>query len=225
MTVRELPPLEIAAIPPPRVSPAARLRNYFLAGILVTAPISITVYFTWSVVTWVDDLVARILPAQYNPSSYLPFSLPGLGILMLLVTLTVIGFLTANFLGRSMIRLGERLLARTPVIRSVYSSLKQIFETVLKEKSGAFREVVLVEFPRSGAWTLALVSGRTEGELREKLPEDMLTVYIPTSPNPTSGYLLFLPRADTIHVDMTVEECLRMVISGGLAKPPHPRAH
>lgn len=208
---------------PPRLSPAARLRNYLFAGILVTAPISITLYFAWSVVTWVDDGVARILPAPYNPSTYLPFSLPGVGLVMLAMALTLVGFLTANFLGRSLVRLGERLLARMPVIRGIYGSVKQVVETVFKDQAGAFREVVLVEFPRSGAWTVALVAGRTDGELREKLPEDMVTLYVPTAPNPTSGYLLFVPRADTIHLDMTVEECLKMVVSGGLATPSRGR--
>ncbi len=205
--------------PPRRLSLAARLRNYLFAGILVTAPISITLYFTWSVVDWVDQGVARVLPARYNPSTYLPFSLPGVGLVMLVIALMVVGFLTANLLGRSLIQWGERILTRMPVVRSIYSSLKQVFETVFRDQSGAFREVVLIEFPRSGTWTLALVAGRAEGELHAKLPEDMITVYVPTSPNPTSGYLLFVPRADTIHVDMTVEDCLKFALSGGLAVP------
>ena len=204
---------------PLRLSLAARLRNYFLAGVLVTAPIAITVYFTWSIVTWVDREVARAMPAAYNPNTYLPFSLPGLGLVMLVATLTIIGFLTANLLGRTLIRLGEALVNRTPIIRSFYSAIKQIFETVLKDKSTAFREVVLLEFPRSGAWTLGLVIGRTEGEIRDKLPENLLSVFIPTSPNPTSGYLLFVPQADAIRMDMTVEDALKMIVSGGLVTP------
>ena len=218
MTLRPVPD-PVPTPEPPQLSPAARLRNYLFAGILVTAPISITLYFTWSVVDWVDGVVARVLPDAYNPSTYLPFSLPGLGLLMLMVTLIAIGFLTANFLGHSAIRLGERLLAKAPIVRSIYSSLKQIFETMLRGQSGAFREVVLMEYPRSGVWTLALVVGRTEGELRERLPEDMITVYVPTSPNPTSGYVLFVPRADTIRIEMSVEDCLKLILSGGLAAP------
>ena len=218
MTLRPVP--DPVPVPdPPRLSLAARLRNYLFAGILVTAPISITLYFTWSVVDWVDEVVARVLPDAYNPSTYMPFSLPGLGLLMLVVALTVIGFLTANFLGHALIRLGERILAKAPIVRSIHGSLKQIFETVLRDQSGAFREVVLIEYPRSGVWTLALVAGRTDGELRERLPEDMITVYVPTSPNPTSGYVLFIPRADTIRVDMSVEDCLKLILSGGLAAP------
>ncbi len=217
MALSVVPPSETVTEPPPRLSVAARLRNYLFAGILVTAPVSITFYLTWSVVTWVDDAVARVLPVN------MPGNLPGFGLIILGGALIFIGFLTANFLGRSMIRLGERLLARTPIIRSIYGSVKQVLETVFKDQSGAFREVVLVEFPRTGAWTMALVAGRPDGELRDKLPEDMVTVYVPTSPNPTSGYLLFVPRADTIRVDMTVDECLRMVLSGGLATPSGPK--
>jgi uncharacterized membrane protein len=214
----QLPPPEPVVIP--RLSLAARLRNYLFAGILITAPISITLYFTWSVVTWVDDAVARVIPEHYNPNTYLPFSLPGLGLVMLAITLTLIGFLTANFLGRSLLRVGERVLSRMPFIRSIYSAVKQIFETVLKDKSTAFREVVLLEFPRTGTWTLGLVIGRTDGEIRDKLPEDLMTVYVPTAPNPTSGYLLFVPRADAIHMEMTVEDALKMIVSGGLVSPP-----
>jgi uncharacterized membrane protein len=199
---------------------AARFRNYLFAGILITAPISITLYVTWSIVTWVDDVVARVFPAHYNPSTYMPFGLPGLGLVMLVVALTVIGFLTANFLGRRLLAIGERILGRMPFIRSVYSAIKQIFETVLQDKSTAFREVVLLEFPRTGAWTLGLVIGRTEGEIRDKLPEDLMTVYVPTAPNPTSGYVLFVPHADAIRLEMSVEDALKMIVSGGLVTPP-----
>ncbi len=214
-----VPESELPPPPPPRLSLAARLRNYLFAGILVTAPISITLYFTWSVVSWVDEGVARVLPDAYNPSTLFRISVPGLGLVMLIVALSVIGFLTANFLGHALIRFGERVLAKAPIVRSIYSSVKQIFETVFRDQSGAFREVVLIEYPRTGVWTLALVAGRTDGELRDRLPEDMLTVYVPTSPNPTSGYVLFVPRADAIRVDMSVEDCLKLILSGGLAAP------
>jgi uncharacterized membrane protein len=138
---------------------------------------------------------------------------------MLLGTLTLIGFMTANLLGRGLLRASEMVLARMPIIRSLYSTLKQIFETVLKSQSPAFRDVVLVEYPRVGMWTLALVIGRAEGEIRDKLPDDILAVYIPTTPNPTSGYLVYMPKADTIKLDMSIEDCLKLIISGGLVGP------
>jgi uncharacterized membrane protein len=204
---------------PLRQSVAARLRNYLLAGVLVTAPISITLYFAWLVVDYIDGKVTGLIPAHYNPNTYLPFAIPGLGLLILVVVLMLIGFLTANFLGRMLLRWGERIVARLPVVRSLYSAVKQIFETVLSKKSESFREVVLVEFPRQGIWALGLVISKTAGEVQSKAPEELFSVFIPTM-SFTSGYLVFLPRASMTTLDMTVEECLKMVVSGGIVSPP-----
>jgi uncharacterized membrane protein len=208
-------------MPGVRPSVALRLRNYFFAGVLVTAPIAITLYFAWSVVDWVDGHVTALFPDRYSPNAFLPFAVPGLGVVILGVALTLIGFLTANFLGRMALRAGEGVVARMPVVRSIYSAVKQIFETVLSNRTQSFSEVVLVEFPRAGMWTLGLVIGKTHGEIREKIGADMHNVYIPTTPNPTSGYLVFLPRSQMTHLDMSVEDCLKMIISGGIVTPPH----
>jgi uncharacterized membrane protein len=216
-----LPPQQ--PMPGVRPSPARRLRNYFLAGVLVTAPIAITLYFAWSVIDWVDEHVTALFPDRFNPNTYLPFAVPGLGLVILAVALTLIGFLTANFLGRMALRAGESVVARMPVVRSIYSAVKQIFETVLSNRTQSFSEVVLVEFPRQGMWALGLVIGKTHGEIREKIGEDMHNIYIPTTPNPTSGYLVFLPRSQMTHLEMTVEDCLKMIISGGIVVPePRP---
>ena len=208
-------------LPKPPLGPSAgtRLRNYLFAGVLVTAPISVTVYFTWSVVTWVDDKVAGALPDAYNPNAYLPFSLPGLGLVMLVGALIIIGFLTANLLGRTLVSLGERILARMPLIRIIYSGVKQILEALLQDKSKAFQEVVLLEFPRSGIWTLGFVVGQTQGEVRDKLPEDMVSLFVPTAPNPTSGYVAFVPRADVIPLDMSLDDAFKVLLSGGMVTP------
>lgn len=218
------------ASPPPqpinmpwRQSLAARLRNYFLAGLLVTAPISITLYFAWLVVDYIDSAVTGLIPAQYNPNTYLPFAIPGLGIIILVVVLTVVGFLTANFLGRMMVGLGERIVARLPVIRSFYGAVKQIFETVFSKHTQSFREVVLVEFPRKDMWALGLVIGKSAAEIQATQkssvsPEDLHSVFVPTM-SFTSGYLVFLPRKDMRTVEMTVEECLKMIVSGGIVIP------
>jgi uncharacterized membrane protein len=220
MTDPTSPPLPPQPVNLPwRRSLGARLRNYFLAGLLVTAPIGITLYFAWLVVDYVDNLVTGLIPAHYNPNTYLPFAIPGLGLLILAVGLTLVGFLTANFLGRIIIRLGERVVARLPVIRSVYSAIKQIFETVFAKQSQSFREVVLVEFPRREMWALGLVIGKTAPEVQSKAPKELYSVFIPTM-SFTSGYLAFLPREDMATVDMTVEECLKMVVSGGIVAPP-----
>ena len=211
-----------AAIP---LRPAlfARLRAYFFAGVLVTAPIGITVYLAWSVVSWVDESVLPLLPAQYNPETYLPFSVPGIGLVVLLVFMTAVGAVTAGMLGRMVVGYGERILSRMPIIRSVYSATKQIFETMLAQKSTAFREVVLVEFPRPGMWSIGFITGVTEGEVQELTDEEVLNVYIPTTPNPTSGYLCFVARSEVYPLSMSVEEGIKMVVSGGLVIPPDRR--
>lgn len=199
-----------------------KIRRYFLAGILVTGPIALTFYVAWIFVRFVDGLVNSVIPEQYHPERYLPFNPPGLGLLVAVIGLTLIGALTAGYLGRMLLRMSDRIMARMPVIRSIHGATKQIFETVLAKQSNTFREVVLVEFPHRGAWTIAFITGKTEGEIKSFLSqgEEMVTVYVPTTPNPTSGYLLFVKRSETILLSMTVEEAIKFVISGGIVAPP-----
>jgi len=201
----------------------ARLRTYFLAGILVTAPITITLYAAWLFVAFVDGKVTPLIPAPYNPSSYLPFDIPGLGLVVVAVVLILIGWLTAGFMGRLFLRISERILQRMPVISGVYGAVKQIFETVLKKQSPAFREAVLVEYPRRGMWAIAFITGRTEGEVQNTIEEEVINVFLPTTPNPTSGFLLFIPKKDLIPLSMPVDEAIKMVISGGIVTPPDRR--
>ncbi len=199
----------------------ARLRNYLLAGIIVTAPISITFFIVWQVVDFFDETASTLIPSRYNPETYLPFSMPGLGFVLVLALITLVGWFTASLLGRSMMRFGERILHRMPVVRSIYGTLKQIFETVLANSSRSFREVVLVEYPRRGLWAIAFVTGPTRGEVGEAMgEEDLVNVFLPTTPNPTSGFLLFVPRRDLVHLGMNIEEGMKMVISGGIVTPP-----
>ena len=207
-------------MPARKVSPVARLRTYFLTGILVTAPISITIYLAWAFIDFVDTTVTPLIPAQYQPETYLKFSVPGLGIAIVVVTLTAIGFLTANYLGRALIRMGERLVDRMPVVRSVYSALKQILETVIKQSSNAFRQCVLVEYPRKGLWVVAFITAETEGEIRRTLDRELISVFVPTTPNPTSGFIIFVPKEDLTYLDMTIEEGMKLVVSAGLVSPP-----
>jgi len=218
-----------AAAPAPQPKPRrlglfGRLRAYFFAGVLVTAPIGITLYLAWSVVTWIDRSVLPFVPAVYNPETYLPFSVPGIGLLILLLLLTAIGAATAGLAGRMIVRLSERILNRMPVVRSVYGATKQIFETVLAQKSTAFREVVLVEFPRRGMWALGFITGRSEGELQDVSDDEMVNVYIPTTPIPTSGFLFFVARNEVYPLSMSVEEGIKMVVSGGIVTPPDRRS-
>jgi len=199
------------------------IRTYFIAGILVTGPTALTLYLAWSFVRTVDSAVSALLPVEYNPSTYLPFYVPGVGLVVLVIGLTLIGALTAGYLGRVLVRTSERLLARMPVVRGLYSATKQIFETVLSKQSTTFREVVLVEWPRRDMWTVAFVTVPPEGELKDVNPPDSIGVYVPTTPNPTSGYLIYVPRKDVRPLGMTVEEGIKLVVSGGIVAPPDRR--
>jgi len=218
-------PLKAAA----KLTLGARLRAYFLAGILVTAPVGITLYLAWLFVTFIDDWVNALLPARFNPETYLPFSVPGLGVVIIVVALVLIGAVTAGFVGRLIVRTYESVLARIPAVRSVYAAVKQIFETVLANQSNAFREVVLVEYPRRGIWAIGFITGTTEGEVQNLTEDEVVNVFLPTTPNPTSGFLLFVPRRDLTVLQMSVEDGIKMVVSGGIVtpadrRPPEERA-
>jgi uncharacterized membrane protein len=199
---------------------AARLRAYFFAGVLVTAPIAITFFVAWTFIEVVDGWVMSMVPPTYRFD--MPF--PGVGLLLLVVMLMAIGAFAAGFLGRLLVRTGESLLQRVPVIRNIYGALKQIIETILAQQSSAFRQVVLVEYPRRNIWAIAFITGVTEGEVQNLTESETVNVFLPTTPNPTSGFLLFVPREDLIVLDMSVEEGIKMVISGGIVTPPDRRA-
>lgn len=219
---REVEP-PLTGFKPPKRGLFARLRNYLITGILVSAPISITVWLIWGFIAFVDHSVLPLVPAKYNPENYLPFSVPGLGVVIMLIALTVIGMLFSGFVGRFYLRLGERLLDRMPVVRHIYGALKQVFEAVLSQSGRAFREVVLVEYPRRGMWVIGFVTSTTKGEVQNRFEEVVINVFVPTTPNPTSGFLIFVPREDLIPLDMTIEEGVKMVISGGIVTPPDRR--
>lgn len=207
-----------------RLGAGRRLRNYFLTGLIIVAPLAITAYLTWTFIGWVDSWVKPYIPAIYNPDYYLPFAVPGFGLLTALFLITMIGFLTANLVGRSIISFGESLLDRMPLVRSLYKGLKQIFQTVLAEQSGSFKQAALIEYPRRGLWSIVFIATDTRGEVNSRLPEDeSISVFLPTTPNPTSGFLLFVPRKDVIILDMSVEEAAKMVISAGLVSPEYPK--
>jgi uncharacterized membrane protein len=206
-----------------RMSFSQRLRTYMFAGILVTAPIFITFYLAWLFITFVDSKINPLIPAKYNPETYLPFAVPGLGLLVLIVGLMLVGALTAGFFGRMWMRLSERVLGQMPVIRNVYSAVKQILETVLAQQSNAFREAVLIEYPRRGIWAIGFLTGSTKGEVQNLTEEECINVFLPTTPNPTSGFLLFVPKKDLIPLSMSVEDAIKMVISGGIVTPPDQR--
>ncbi len=209
--------------PPPhhghRMGLMARLRAYFLAGVLVTAPIAITVYLVWLFIDIVDRQVTPLIPDRYNPEQW---GVPGMGLVIVVVFLTLVGAMTAGLLGRSLVRLSESLLARMPIIRTVYGATKQVFETVLAQQSNAFREAALIEYPRRGAWCICFITGKTSGEVQHVTAEEVINVFVPTTPNPTSGFLLFVPRREVHVLEMSVEDAIKMVVSGGIITPPWP---
>ncbi len=197
----------------------AKLRAYLFSGILVTAPVAITFYMAYKFIFWVDRLVNQMLPPQYKFDNVFPYALPGVGLVILIVFLIIVGMFTAGFLGGFLVRLGEWIVNKMPLISSVYSLLKQVFETIFSSKTQAFSKVVMLEYPRKGIWILGFVSSPTKGEVKKYFDDEMLNVFIPTTPNPTSGFLIFVPKKDTVELKMTVEEGIKFVISGGLVEP------
>lgn len=193
-----------------------------LSGILVAAPLVLTLYVAWSAVTAIDSAMTNLLPARFSLDYYLPFHIPGIGLLAATVVFILIGWLAAGFLGRLLLKIGERILDKTPIVRGLYSAIKQIFEAIFERDKTSFRQVVLLEYPRKGVWTLGFVTGSAKGEVKEKVDEDILTVFIPTTPNPTSGFLLFVPKEDVTLLSMTVEQGIKMVVSAGIVTPPAP---
>jgi len=203
-----------------------RLRNYFLTGFIVSAPLAITIYIVWSLIGWIDSWVKPYIPARYNPDTYLPFAVPGFGLLVALFLITMIGFLTANFIGRAVVSLGESLLGRMPLVRGVYRALKQIFETVLSNKSDMFRQVGLVEYPRKGVWSLVFVAGDHDTEINAKLDKEgdpLTAVFMPCTPNPTTGFLMYVYRSEIVMLDMTIEDGAKLIVSAGLVAPDYVR--
>ena len=205
----------------PRQSSAfwAKIRRYFIAGVLITAPISITLYLSFVIIKLIDRNVDKVLPARYNPETYLPFDIPGIGLVIVFLFLTMVGALTAGFVGRLWLRITESVLNKMPVVRSIYMALKQIFETVFSDSSRSFKDAVLVEYPRTGMWVIGFLTGRTKGEVQDKTKGNMVNVFIPTTPNPTSGFLIFVSEKEVVDLDMSVEDALKMIISAGIVTP------
>jgi len=219
----DLPPPAPPAETPPEVHSGfvARFRNYFLTGLIVAGPIAITFYLTWWFVTWVDGLVRPFVPIAYRPETYLPFGLPGSGLIVAVIALTLLGFLTANLIGRTLVDLGERLLGRMPVVRAIYRSLKQVFETLFSGKGSSFRRVGLVEFPSPGMWSIVLISQAPSEEIAESIPgrEEHISVFLPCAPNPTTGFFFYVPKSRVIEVDMSTEDAATLIMSCGVVQP------
>ncbi|WP_298256340.1 DUF502 domain-containing protein [uncultured Litoreibacter sp.] len=199
----------------------ARMRGNFLAGLVVIAPIGLTMWFIWSIVGWIDSWVLPFVPYHYRPEQYVGINLRGVGVAFFLLFTMVVGWMGKGFLGRSFLRWGESLVDRMPVVRSIYNGLKQIAETVFSQRETSFEKACLVEYPRRGIWAIAFISTSAKGEIDASISveNEIMSIFLPTTPNPTSGFLLFVPKSDVIELDMTVEDAAKLVISAGLVYP------
>src|SRR5438445_509351 len=215
------PPPPAEAAPETHTGLMARFRNYFLTGLVVAGPIAIPFYLTWWFVTWVDGLVRPFVPTAYRPETYLPFGLPGSGLIVAVIALTLLGFLTANLIGRTLVDLGERLLGRMPVVRAIYRGLKQVFETLFSGNGSGFRRVGLVEFPSPGMWSIVLISQPPSQDVSNYLPgkEEHISVFLPCAPNPTTGFFFYVPKSKVIEVEMTAEDAATLIMSAGVVQP------
>ena len=199
---------------------AGRIRNYFLTGLVVAGPLAVTAWLIWSIVTWVDNLVRPLIPPVYRPETYLPWPIPGTGLVIAFVALTLLGFLTANLVGRTLVELGESLLNRMPIVRPVYKTMKQIFETLFSKTGSSFRQVALVEFPAPGMWSLVFLSQPPSGDVAERLPQgEHVSAFMPCTPNPTTGFFFYVLRKDLIVLDISVESAMTLLISAGMVQP------
>ena len=212
-------------LPPPRVSFLGRLRAYFFTGLAITAPIAITIWATLWFVNIFDAWLKPYIPNYYNPDNYLPFKVPGFGLIFALIAITLIGALAANLVGRTLIGLWDNVLKRTPVVRSIYKGSKQIFETLFLQNGTSFQKVCIIEWPRRGVWTLAFISREIDGAMVGLAKgRKMYAAYVSTTPNPTGGYVFFCDIKDVVVLDTTVEDALKLVISMGLVFPDAPLA-
>lgn len=197
------------------------LKRYFITGLLIWAPLGITMWVLNFIVSTMDKSLL-LLPTQWQPLALFNISIPGLGVILTLCVILLTGLITSNIIGQKLVNLWERLLARIPVVKSIYYSVKQVSDTLFSSEGEAFRKALLVQYPHQGCWTIAFLTGQAGGEIARHLPQDMVSVYIPTTPNPTSGFFLLLPKEAVIELDMSVDEALKYIISLGVVAPMRP---
>jgi uncharacterized membrane protein len=199
----------------------SRVRNYFLTGLIVAGPLAITIWLIWSFVTWVDNLVRPFVPAVLRPETLLLVKIPGFGLIIAFLALTLLGFLTANLVGRKLVEFGERILGRMPIVRPLYRGLKQVFETIFAQSGSTFRTVGLVEFPAPGMWSLVFLSAAPGSDITARLPtqEEHVSVFMPCTPNPTTGFFFYVPRREVIELDIPVEAAAKLIMTAGMIQP------
>ena len=193
----------------------SRLRNYFITGIVVLVPIGITLYLT----KFFISISSNLIPKEINPNSYLPFSIPGLEILLSIIFITIIGSLSLSFIGKKILQLVNETLKRIPILRTIYSAIGQMTESLAPNKAGNQKSVVLIEYPRKGTWAVGFATKDNKGEISKKTGEELVNIFVPTTPNPTSGFLLMFPKKDVVYLDMTFEEASKFIVSAGTSNP------
>jgi uncharacterized membrane protein len=206
----------------PKSSPGiiSRIRTYFLTGLVVAGPVAITLWLVWWFVTWVDGLVRPFIPGAYRPETYMPVRIPGLGLIIVFVALTLLGFFTANFVGRKLVDFGESILSRMPVVRPIYRTAKQIFQTLFSKSESSFRRVALIEFPSPGMWSLVFLTQSPTEDIAGRLPEsEYVSAFMPCTPNPTTGFFFYVPKREVIELDITVEQAMTVIMSAGIVQP------
>jgi len=195
------------------------LKNYFLTGLLVILPIFVTVYVIWFLIRAMD-VVLKFIPAKYLPETYLPFHIPGLGLILVIIIIFAVGLLFRNLAGRSVVHFWENIVDRIPLVRIIYTGVKQLLESFFLQKNQAFKRVALLEYPRRGAYVIGFITGESKGEVQSKTNKNMMNVFVPTTPNPTSGFYILIPEDELIFLNMTVEDAFKLIISGGIFSPP-----
>ncbi|MDO6584584.1 DUF502 domain-containing protein [Salipiger sp. 1_MG-2023] len=200
----------------------ASLHASFFTGLVVIAPVGLTIWLIWSLFGWVDGFVLPLIPGWFNPEEYIGINLRGVGVIFFLVFTIVVGWVAKGLIGRSLIRFGESVVERTPVVRSIYSGIKQIAETVFAQSERSFEKACLVQYPRKGIWAVGFVSTEARGEIASRVGTTgaLVSVFVPTTPNPTSGFLLYFPEEDVVLLDMGIEDAAKLIISAGLVYPP-----
>lgn len=218
-------PARRRALRPPKPTLLQTLRGNFLAGLAVVLPLFLTFYLLWITIGFVDARVVPLIPRAYNPENVFGRNIFGLGLIVFLGFTTLVGALAKGYIGRHTLRFGESLVERTPIVNSIYNGLKQIAETLFSQSGTSFRGTCLIEYPRPGLYAVAFIAADTRGEIPRKLGEpDLVSVFLPMAPNPTAGFLLFVPRRDIRPLDMSLEEAAKLILSAGLVTPPDPGA-
>jgi len=197
----------------------AWLRGRFFAGMVIAAPLAATYFILQFLITFIDNRVKPLLPPLLKPETYTNYAIPGFGVLVLIIALTVLGAVTANLIGRSLLSLTDRVLSRIPIVRNVYAAIKQLTEVLTNNQQASFDRCVMIEYPKSGSWCIGFVSSNAKGEIGAKLGTQKIGVFVPTTPNPTSGFLIYVDETEAIQLDMTVEEGAKMILTAGLVVP------